>query len=214
MVLHAHHMQHAAFIDLRHIWTTACSFRGRRDPVHTPGQRCASYLKPYEIRWTSDKPRDHVKAFNDVARALAASAGDLSLTGVWRKDQAASDPMDDACDAVQLPWVLRQALKVLTTLEVGCAQFFDPPPRKLVFRLTTPRSTLGPSSRPAASWTSSSATHGPGNSACMGAGTNEKACTPAAWCALLTDHPFGAMMWCNKQMHCRSRHFLLPCRTH
>ena len=32
--------------------------------------------------------------------------------------QAASDPMDAACDAVQLSWVLRRALGLLSTLEV------------------------------------------------------------------------------------------------
>lgn len=32
--------------------------------------------------------------------------------------QAASEPMDAACDAVQLGWVLRRALGLLSTLEV------------------------------------------------------------------------------------------------
>lgn len=32
--------------------------------------------------------------------------------------QAASDSMDAACDAVQLSWVLRKGLKVLSKLEV------------------------------------------------------------------------------------------------
>lgn len=32
--------------------------------------------------------------------------------------QAASDPMDAACDAVALSWVLRRALGLLSTLEV------------------------------------------------------------------------------------------------
>lgn len=59
-----------------------------------------------------------------MARALAESAGDLNLSGVWRKDKHASDSMDDACDAVQLPWVLRQALNVLTTLEVNAYVVF------------------------------------------------------------------------------------------
>lgn len=70
------------------------------------------------MRWTHEEPRSSVKAFNDMARALAESAGDLNLSGVWRKDKNASDSMQDACDAVALPWVLRQALNVLTTLEV------------------------------------------------------------------------------------------------
>lgn len=194
-----HHMQHTAFIDLRQVWTTACSFRTKRDPhpptLHTPGQRCASYLKPYEIRWASDKPRDHVKAFNDMARALAASAGDLNLSGIWRKDQAASDSMDDACDAVQLPWVLRQALKVLTTLEVCHMQCVPPqaiPLRNtLRNRLMTRRSISRRSSRPAALWTWWSATRGRASSAHTAAETSAGGCTRAVWCALQRDPPFG-----------------------
>lgn len=42
-----------------------------------------------------------------------------ALTGKWRKCKKASDPMDDACEMVALPWVLRKAIAVLNTLEVS-----------------------------------------------------------------------------------------------
>lgn len=42
-----------------------------------------------------------------------------SLTGRWRKDAAASDSADAACDMVQLPWLYRQAMKFLNVLEVN-----------------------------------------------------------------------------------------------
>lgn len=38
--------------------------------------------------------------------------------GLRRKDKSASDPMEEACDAVKLPWVLKKAVLVLNTLEV------------------------------------------------------------------------------------------------
>lgn len=41
------------------------------------------------------------------------------LTGRWKKCKATSDPMDDACDMVALPWVLRKAIAVLNQLEVS-----------------------------------------------------------------------------------------------
>jgi hypothetical protein len=40
------------------------------------------------------------------------------LTGRWRKDGAASDSMDAACDAVALPWILRKAVGVVKVLEL------------------------------------------------------------------------------------------------
>lgn len=42
----------------------------------------------------------------------------LTLTGMWHKVKEASDLMDEACDMVALPWLLRQALVVLNNLEV------------------------------------------------------------------------------------------------
>ena len=41
-----------------------------------------------------------------------------SLTGQWTKNKAASDDMQEACDALHLPWLLRKALGFLNTLEV------------------------------------------------------------------------------------------------
>ncbi|PSC67097.1 WW domain-binding 4 isoform X3 [Micractinium conductrix] len=41
-----------------------------------------------------------------------------SLTGRWKKCKASSDPMDEACDLVALPWVLRRAIGVLNYLEL------------------------------------------------------------------------------------------------
>ena len=38
--------------------------------------------------------------------------------GLRRKDKSASDPMEEACDAVKLPWLLKKAVLVLNTLEV------------------------------------------------------------------------------------------------
>jgi hypothetical protein len=35
-----------------------------------------------------------------------------------RKDTAKSDPMDEACDMVELPWIYRKAILVLNKLEV------------------------------------------------------------------------------------------------
>lgn len=40
------------------------------------------------------------------------------LSGQWHKDKSQSDSMQEACDAVQLKWVLRRALAILNTLEV------------------------------------------------------------------------------------------------
>ena len=41
----------------------------------------------------------------------------FSCTG-RRKDKQQSDSMEEACDAVQLPWLLKKAVLVLNTLEV------------------------------------------------------------------------------------------------
>ena len=43
------------------------------------------------------------------------------LSGRWHKDKSESDSMQEACDVVELKWVLRRALAILNTLEV-----FDP----------------------------------------------------------------------------------------
>lgn len=40
------------------------------------------------------------------------------LSGKWQKDKSQSDSMQQACDVVQLKWVLKRALAILNTLEV------------------------------------------------------------------------------------------------
>ncbi len=47
---------------------------------------------------------------------------DGDLKGLCRKDKSASDPMEEACNAVKLPWLLKKAVLVLNTLEVCCPQ--------------------------------------------------------------------------------------------
>ena len=43
-----------------------------------------------------------------------------------RKDKQQSDSMEEACEAVQLPWLLKKAVLVLNTLEVRCLPFPAP----------------------------------------------------------------------------------------
>jgi hypothetical protein len=71
--------------------------------------------------------RDTRSLFRDAvpkAIDLAAEAGNWqsgpapTLTGVFKKDKSASDSMSEACELIQLPWVLRQALAVLNTLQI------------------------------------------------------------------------------------------------
>ena len=40
------------------------------------------------------------------------------LSGKWQKEKSQSDSMQQACDVVQLKWVLKRALAILNTLEV------------------------------------------------------------------------------------------------
>ncbi len=42
----------------------------------------------------------------------------VQLSGRWHKDKSQSDSMQEACDVVELKWVLRRALAILNTLEV------------------------------------------------------------------------------------------------
>ncbi|KAL4526313.1 hypothetical protein Ndes2526B_g00887 [Nannochloris sp. 'desiccata'] len=72
--------------------------------------------------------RDTRSLFRDAvpqAIDLAAEAGNFgsaptlkTLTGRWKKDKNASDSMTEACELIQLPWVLRQALAILSTLDI------------------------------------------------------------------------------------------------
>lgn len=41
-----------------------------------------------------------------------------TLSGRWRKDEAASDSMEAACNMVQLPWLYRLAIKILRVMVV------------------------------------------------------------------------------------------------
>ena len=41
-----------------------------------------------------------------------------TFTGVWKKDRDVSDSMHEACELMALPWILRQALTVLNTLQL------------------------------------------------------------------------------------------------
>jgi hypothetical protein len=69
--------------------------------------------------------RDTRSLFKDAvpkAIDLAAEAGTFgpapTLNGIWKKDKSACDSMSEACELIQLPWVLRQALGVLNTLHI------------------------------------------------------------------------------------------------
>ena len=42
----------------------------------------------------------------------------VQLSGNWRKDADMSDSMLEACDAVELPWVLRKAIGVIRVMEI------------------------------------------------------------------------------------------------
>ncbi|DBA95199.1 TPA: hypothetical protein ACH3X3_013101 [Trebouxia sp. C0006] len=42
----------------------------------------------------------------------------VQLSGRWHKDKSQSDSMQEACDVVELKWVLRRALAILNTLEI------------------------------------------------------------------------------------------------
>jgi len=47
-----------------------------------------------------------------------AAAVSARLSGAWRKDNAASDPMDAAFDLIQLNWLLRQAVTLVHGLQL------------------------------------------------------------------------------------------------
>jgi len=49
---------------------------------------------------------------------MAAGEG-ARYSGLWKKDTVLSDPMDGACDAVELNWVLRRALGLLNYMEIN-----------------------------------------------------------------------------------------------
>lgn len=53
-----------------------------------------------------------------LAEALKGNGSASNYAGGWRKDSEASDPMDEACDVVELGWVLRRAIGFLNYMEV------------------------------------------------------------------------------------------------
>lgn len=82
-------------------------------------QGLAPLTRPLESAAGRPTPR----ALASAAASTSGSAAFLGppptgLTGRWRKDKAASDSMDAACDAVALPWVLRKAVGVVKILEL------------------------------------------------------------------------------------------------
>ena len=72
---------------------------------------------------TDHRPTDPTLAPCLQVLAAAAAGGSSGYTGLWKKDTSLSDPMDEACDAVELNWVLRRALGLLNYMEV-CLQNF------------------------------------------------------------------------------------------
>ncbi|KAK9831170.1 hypothetical protein WJX74_005878 [Apatococcus lobatus] len=62
--------------------------------------------------------RDNTKLYSSAPSAAAATA-DATTTGTWKKSSGQSDDMKEACDMVDLSWVLRKGLKLLDTLEVN-----------------------------------------------------------------------------------------------
>jgi hypothetical protein len=80
----------------------------------SPAQRLSQGLRPVTAMSSSGPPSHKVL---DVHASLSTRPAG-ALTGTWKKDWEASDPMDAACDLVELPWLLRKALRVLSTLKV------------------------------------------------------------------------------------------------
>lgn len=90
-------------------------------PRFPPNSKNQQAAKLNSLSPISRSPWLHVKATlcpkEDLIRTQV-SFHPTGLTGVWRKDAEGSDSMDDACDMVALPWILRKALLVLNTLQL------------------------------------------------------------------------------------------------
>jgi hypothetical protein len=86
----------------------------------SPAARLTSGLTVLRREQSRNLYATAIRSTNDLAdqasRHLLEDAS--TLTGTWRKDREASDPMTEACDMVALPWILRQALNVLEVLHV------------------------------------------------------------------------------------------------
>ena len=89
-------------------------------PLHhnnNADKRCGSSRLRGLTPLTSDM-RSLVARGGDLQQQLDALHPRPTLTGTWRKDKQLSDDMTEACDLVELNWVLRRALFLLNTLEV------------------------------------------------------------------------------------------------
>lgn len=87
------------------------------NPYRATAQKLSSKLVP--VTRTATSVRDfRIRSLTDAIDELQRPKPNLELTGTWRKDKAASDAMDEACDMVALPWIFRQALIVLNTLKL------------------------------------------------------------------------------------------------
>ena len=78
----------------------------------------APLFRPLEAAAGTAAPRHRLLSSAAVSPSTSAPLHSTGLTGRWRKDKAASDSMDAACDAVALPWVLRKAVGVVKVLEL------------------------------------------------------------------------------------------------
>jgi hypothetical protein len=58
------------------------------------------------------------KAIDLASEAATFGSPAPTLTGKWKKDKSACDSMVEACELIQLPWILRQALAVLNNLHI------------------------------------------------------------------------------------------------
>ncbi|KAK9862509.1 hypothetical protein WJX84_002777 [Apatococcus fuscideae] len=59
------------------------------------------------------------KLYSIDAASSATAVQNASVTGKWKKIASRSDDMKEACDIVELSWLLRKALRLLDTLEVN-----------------------------------------------------------------------------------------------
>lgn len=84
-------------------------------PRESPAARLQRRLRPISYS-LGDFREAHIRAV-DVQQGIQQLAKRRRLSGRWKKDKQLSEPMDEACDLVQLPWVLRQGIKIIDTLE-------------------------------------------------------------------------------------------------
>ena len=88
-------------------------------PKYANASKLRRYLRPYGSRAGPVRVSGSGGAEAEAGATLAKPSANLS--GVWRKDWGASDPMDGpggAAETMELNFLLRQALKLVSTLEV------------------------------------------------------------------------------------------------